>query len=77
LAPCGQKKLISLLAKLINLADDFTGMLETFLDVPQQFFLFVVRHIHLPKRRFPMHRQTHDSNWEEVTASTKRMQSCE
>jgi hypothetical protein len=73
LAPCGQKQLVSLRAKPIDLADDFTGMLEAFLDLPQQFLLFVVRHIPPSEVAFPNAPPTHrPSNWE-VTASTERM----
>jgi hypothetical protein len=72
LAPCGQKQLVSLRAKPIDLADDFTGMLEALLDLPQQFLLFVVRHIPPCEVAFPP--PTHrPSNWE-VTASTERLQ---
>jgi hypothetical protein len=74
LAPCGQKQLVSLRAKPIDLADDFTGMLEALLDLPQQFLLFVVRHIPPSEVAFPNAPPTHcPSNWE-VTASRERMQ---
>jgi len=45
LVPCGQEQPAPLRENLIDLADDLTGMHEAFLDLPQQLFLFVVRHI--------------------------------
>jgi hypothetical protein len=78
LAPCSQKQPAPLRENLIDLADDFTGMHEAFLDPPQQLFLFVVRHIPPCEVTFPDAPPTHrNSNWEEVTASTKRLQGCE
>jgi hypothetical protein len=64
---------------LIDLADDFTGMLEAFLDFPQQLFLFVIGHFFPPSEvafsnASPTHR---NSNSEEVTGSTKRPRGCE
>jgi hypothetical protein len=35
LAPCSQKQPAPLRENLIDLADDFTGMHEAFLDLPQ------------------------------------------
>jgi hypothetical protein len=78
LAPCGQKQPAPLRDNFIDLADDFTGMHEAFLDLSQQLFLFVVRHIPPCEVTFPNAPPTHrNSNWEEVTASTKRLQGCE
>jgi hypothetical protein len=77
LVPCGQKQLVSLPAKLIDLADDFTGMLEAFLDVPQQLFLFVVRHIPPSELAFPNAPPTHCPSTWEGTATTKGMEGCE
>ena len=57
---------------LIDLADDFTGMLEALLDFPQQLFLFVIGHFPPSEVAFSNTSSTHrNSNSEGVTGSTK------
>jgi len=75
LAPCGQKQPAPLRENLIDLADDCTGVHEAFLDLSQELFLFVVRHIPPCDVTFPNAPPTHrNSKWDEVTASTKKLQ---